>query len=110
MELAKTAGAAGDGWGQYTALGTSVQNQDYIASGYVYVGAGCTARIQLQKNAGVGVQQVVIVDLVGPAVWTRIETPVLTANATGDNMFLFVLITGTPTVAAYFDALLSNIF
>jgi hypothetical protein len=103
--LTKTAGAEADRWGQWAALPASTNGQVYIASAYVNVGTGCTVTLRIDKQAGVGIFQSEEITQTSTTGWVRIETPALTANATADAMFLYLFITGTPTVLAYIDAL-----
>jgi len=106
LELEKLAGAQADRFGSSTTLTpTSVLNEEYIASTWVNIPNAATFTLTINKQAGVGAQQLISVDLVGPTSgWVRVETPVLTANATGDNIVVLVWITGTPNVSAYVDA------
>lgn len=108
LYLQKTGGAAADRWGlqdQIAAI-ASVQNQDYIASAWVYSTTGALIVLRIDKGVGVGAAQNQSVTLAGPTDgWVRIETPVLTANATGDTLYVTVWVENAATVDAYFDAI-----
>lgn len=100
----KNAGAAADRWGMNQLLDTSVLRTSYVASAWVYLGAGATACINITKAAGVGIMQAVQTCVTTPVgQWARIETPVLTANATGDIMRIYIWVQGTPVVNCHFD-------
>lgn len=102
--LTKTGGAAGDRWGAYDLLANSVLDRDYVASAWAWLGPGCTAYVVISKGPGVGAAQDEIESVTSPVgQWVRLVTPVLTANATGDGMAVYVWVTGAPTVYAYFD-------
>jgi len=107
MTVQKNAGAAADRWGKSTTLTiTSVNGQDYIASGWVRGSVGATATILFAKVAGVGAYQEVSASHTFTATeWTFVESSALTANATGDALILYVFITGAPVISGQFDAI-----
>jgi len=106
LNLNKTGGVAADDWGMQTnTLITSTLNARYVASAWVYLGtAGQTFYLRLAKAAGVGVAQQVEATWTSIGAWAHLETDALTANATGDNITVYVYIEGTPPQGAYVDA------
>ena len=104
LQLSKTVGAPADHFGQYAACGTSTSGQTYIATAWVYLQAGATAVLQIQKVAGVGVLQTASATTSTTGSWVQLTTAAITANATADAIRVFVWITGTITVTANVDA------
>jgi len=105
LQLNKTGGAAGDFYGQYAVIGNSVSGTIYVAKCRALAGAGATLRLTLYKVAGTGaVQQEIAEVSTATGQWVELETAAITANATGDEIRVYLTVHGTPTVIGMFDA------